>query len=70
MRPTLLIVGGADYGVIELNEEALRRLRAPKVLEIVAGATHLFPEPGALEKVAQLATQWFQRHLCSGASSA
>jgi pimeloyl-ACP methyl ester carboxylesterase len=61
--PTLLIVGGADFGVIELNEEALARLPGPKALEIVPGASHLFPEPGALEGVIDLAAQWFRRHL-------
>lgn len=61
--PTLLIVGGADFGVIELNQQALARLRAAKALEIVPGATHLFPEPGALEAVIVLAAQWFDRHL-------
>jgi pimeloyl-ACP methyl ester carboxylesterase len=61
--PTLLIVGGDDFGVIELNEQALARLRAPKAMEIVAGATHLFPEQGAMEVVIALATQWFERYL-------
>ncbi len=61
--PTLLIVGGADFGVIELNEQALARLRGPKALEIVPGATHLFPEPGALEAVIEHATRWFERYL-------
>jgi dienelactone hydrolase len=61
--PTLLIVGGADHGVIELNEEALARMRGENVLEIVPGATHLFPEPGALERVMDLAGDWFVRHL-------
>lgn len=61
--PTLLIVGGNDFGVIELNQEALGKIRAEKELAVVAGATHLFEEPGALEKVADLATQWFIRHL-------
>ncbi|MFY9830666.1 MAG: dienelactone hydrolase family protein, partial [Rhodoplanes sp.] len=61
--PTLLIVGGADFGVIELNEQALARLRGPKALEIVPGATHLFPEPGALEAVIEHATRWFARYL-------
>jgi fermentation-respiration switch protein FrsA (DUF1100 family) len=61
--PTLLIVGGVDFGVIELNEQALARLRAPKALEIVPGASHLFPEPGALEAVIDLAGAWFERHL-------
>lgn len=61
--PTLLIVGGADYGVIELNQEALARLTAPKALEVVPGATHLFPEPGALDAVVELAANWFLAHL-------
>jgi putative phosphoribosyl transferase len=61
--PTLLIVGGADHGVIELNREAFARLTAPKALEIVPGATHLFPEAGALEAVAELAANWFLKHL-------
>lgn len=61
--PTLLIVGGDDTAVIEMNEEALKRLRCEKELTIVPGATHLFEEPGTLEEVAHLARQWFQRHL-------
>lgn len=61
--PTLLIVGGADYGVIELNEQAFVRLRAPKAVEIVAGATHLFPEPGAMAAVIEQAARWFERYL-------
>jgi putative phosphoribosyl transferase len=61
--PTLLIVGGDDVPVIGMNQEALGRLRAEKKLEIVAGATHLFEEPGALEEVARLATGWFRRYL-------
>lgn len=61
--PTLLVVGGLDYGVIELNEQAFARLKAPKALEIVPGATHLFPEPGALENVIALAARWFSTHL-------
>jgi dienelactone hydrolase len=61
--PVLLIVGGRDLPVIELNREALARIRAEKRLEIVPGATHLFEEPGALEQVAKLATGWFVRHL-------
>lgn len=60
---TLLIVGGADEPVIELNERALLRLHEPKELRIVPRATHLFEEPGALEAVARLASQWFARHL-------
>lgn len=61
--PTLLIVGGDDEVVIDLNEEALTRIRAEKSLEIVPGATHLFEELGTLEKVAELASAWFVRHL-------
>ena len=61
--PTLLIVGGADWQVIELNEQAAERLRGPKKLEIVPGASHLFPEPGALEAVIGHATDWFERYL-------
>ena len=56
--PTLLIVGGDDVPVIELNEEALALLGAPARLEIVPGATHLFEEPGTLEEVARLARTW------------
>ena len=61
--PTLLIVGGADYGVIELNEAALKRLKGVKSLEIIPGATHLFEEPGALEMVVEHAARWFERYL-------
>jgi len=61
--PTLLIVGGNDDMVIELNEQALRLLHCPKDLEIVPGATHLFEEPGTLEEVARLAKEWFVRYL-------
>ncbi len=63
VAPTLLIVGGADSVVIQLNQEALLRLRSPKSLEIVPGATHLFSEPGALNQVAELAGGWFTRYL-------
>ena len=66
--PTLLIVGGIDFGVIELNEQAFARLKGPKALEIVPGASHLFPEPGALEAVIELAERWFKRHLGAGSS--
>jgi putative phosphoribosyl transferase len=61
--PTLLIVGGNDDVVIELNEQALRRLRCRKELVIIPGATHLFEEPGALEEVSRLAKEWFVRYL-------
>ncbi|GIW61479.1 MAG: DeoR family transcriptional regulator [Patescibacteria group bacterium] len=63
VSPTLLIVGGNDYGVIELNERAYKRLQCEKKLEIIPGATHLFEEKGALEKVAKLAAKWFGRYL-------
>jgi putative phosphoribosyl transferase len=61
--PTLLIVGGADEVVLDLNRDALATLRCEKRLEIVPGATHLFEEPGALEQAAELAAQWFQQRL-------
>jgi putative phosphoribosyl transferase len=61
--PTLLIVGGHDELVIQLNESAYAQLRCEKALQIVPGATHLFEERGALEEVARLATDWFQKHL-------
>lgn len=70
LAPTLLIVGGADVGVIELNERAFERLRCIKELHIVPGATHLFEEPGALARVAELAAGWFVRHLAVPAPSA
>lgn len=61
--PTLLIVGGDDSGVIELNQQAYAALGCVKHLAIVPGATHLFEEPGTLEEVARLAAEWFTRHL-------
>jgi dienelactone hydrolase len=61
--PTLLIVGGADEPVIGMNREAMARMTAETRLEIVPGATHLFEEPGALERVAALARDWFLRYL-------
>jgi pimeloyl-ACP methyl ester carboxylesterase len=61
--PTLLIVGGADYDVIPLNERAYRQLRSPKELVLVDRATHLFEERGAIEQVSQLAADWFERYL-------
>ncbi len=60
--PTLLIVGGEDYGVIELNQAAYALLCCDKQLAIVPGATHLFEEPGTLEQAAKLASAWFGRH--------
>jgi pimeloyl-ACP methyl ester carboxylesterase len=61
--PTLLIVGGEDGPVIEMNEAAMRRMRAPVELAIVPHATHLFEEPGTLEEVQRLALDWFTRHM-------
>lgn len=61
--PTLLIVGGDDHGVIELNEQAFEHLQCEKRLAIVPGATHLFEERGTLEQVAELAADWFVAHL-------
>ncbi|MDQ7800302.1 MAG: dienelactone hydrolase family protein [Armatimonadota bacterium] len=63
--PTLLIVGGADEPVLQLNREAFRLLTCEKRLEVVPGAGHLFEEPGALERVADLAADWFARYLAS-----
>lgn len=61
--PTLLIVGGEDHPVLEWNREAYERIRAPKELAVLPGATHLFEEPGALDEVARLAAEWFRRFL-------
>jgi putative phosphoribosyl transferase len=61
--PTLLIVGGADDAVLELNREAATKLRCEWELAVVPGASHLFAEPGALEEVAELAATWFTKHL-------
>ena len=62
--PTLLIVGGDDLTVLELNREALERIgAASKELHVIPGASHLFPEPGALEEVSRLAADWFRTHL-------
>ena len=65
VAPTLLIVGGDDDVVIQLNQDAMRRMEAPVQLEIVPGATHLFEEPGTLERVSELAREWCARHLTS-----
>jgi len=67
--PTLLIVGGDDVPVIELNRAALAQLSCEKQLVIIPGATHLFEEPGALEAVARLARRWFERHLATTSAS-
>ncbi len=61
--PTLLIIGGLDYQVIGLHQEPFDRLQCEKQMVIVPGATHLFEEPGTLERVASLAADWFQKHL-------
>ena len=61
--PTLLIVGGDDDVVLALNEEAYHHLRCPKRIDVIPGATHLFPEPGALEEVARRARDWFLNYL-------
>jgi len=61
--PTLLIVGGDDEPVIEMNRDAMRQMQAHVELEIVPGATHLFEEPGTLERVEQLAADWFAKYL-------
>ncbi|KDR96632.1 Alpha/beta hydrolase family protein [Peptoclostridium litorale DSM 5388] len=61
--PTLLIVGGNDDVVIDLNQKAYEKITAVKELEVIPGATHLFEEPGALEIVAKLAARWFEKYL-------
>lgn len=58
--PTLLIVGGKDTGVVELNQQAFGKLTCEKRFEIIPGATHLFEEPGALQAVAKIAVEWFE----------
>jgi putative phosphoribosyl transferase len=68
--PTLLIVGGADTVVLELNREALGFIDAPKDLAIVPGATHLFEEPGTLDEAARLAAAWFTEHLLRSSPTA
>jgi dienelactone hydrolase len=67
--PTLLVVGGEDTVVIDLNRAALERLRCPKELRIVPGATHLFEEPGTLDIVVGYAREWFTEHLTGRAES-
>ena len=61
--PTLLIVGGADYGVIELNQQAYALMNCEKELTLIHGATHLFEEPGTLQQAAHSAAKWFVQHL-------
>jgi putative phosphoribosyl transferase len=65
--PTLLIVGGADTAVVDVNQAAYEQLACVRQLAIVPGAGHLFEEPGALKRVASLASEWFARHLTQGA---
>lgn len=65
LAPTLLLVGGCDETVLQLNEEAFEKLQCQKELIIIPGATHLFEEPGTLEEVAQSAAHWFQHYLQS-----
>lgn len=67
LAPTLLVVGGADPAILEVNQKALARLRGEKQLDIVPGATHLFEEPGALEAVARLSADWLAEYLQSEA---
>jgi putative phosphoribosyl transferase len=61
--PVLLIIGGEDHPVLPLNEDAYTRMRCEKALRIIPGASHLFSEPGALEKVAAMSAEWFSNHL-------
>lgn len=68
--PTLLVVGGADDVVLALNRRAQARLRCESRLHVVPGATHLFGEPGALEQVARVASEWFTRHFAGAAPAA
>lgn len=68
VSPVLLLVGGNDFGVIELNEDAFAQLKCTKELILVPGATHLFEEPGTLEQVADNAVKWFKIHLDSANS--
>jgi dienelactone hydrolase len=67
--PTLLIVGGFDTPVIQMNRDAMRQMRGAVKLEIVPGATHLFEEPGTLERVAEFAGAWFEHHLQPAAAT-
>jgi putative phosphoribosyl transferase len=63
LAPTLLIVGGEDREVLALNQQAQRQLRGLTSLEVIPGASHLFPEPGAMERVVALTLEWFERYL-------
>ena len=66
--PTLLVVGGDDLQVLDLNVEAARQMTAPVTLHVVEGATHLFEEPGALDEVTDVATAWFREQLAEHAA--
>jgi dienelactone hydrolase len=66
--PTLLIVGGADLDVLDLNRRAMRQMTAPTVIHVVPNAGHLFEEPGALREVTEVASGWFRRHLARAAA--
>jgi putative phosphoribosyl transferase len=68
--PTLMIVGGVDLHVLELNEIAASRMAAPHRVAVVPGANHLFEQPGALERVAELASDWFDEHLAADGETA
>jgi dienelactone hydrolase len=70
LAPTLLVVGGNDEAVLALNRDAATRLRCDHRIEIVAGATHLFEEPGTLDQVARLAAWWFTEHFARRATDA
>ncbi len=61
--PTLLIVGGADRTVLDMNRQAMRQMIVQRELKIIPGASHLFEEPGALDQVAGMASEWFTKHL-------
>jgi alpha-beta hydrolase superfamily lysophospholipase len=65
--PVLLVVGGLDYTVLELNEDAAAKLTCENRVEIVPGATHLFEEPGTLDRVIELAADWFATHFSAAA---
>jgi hypothetical protein len=66
----LLVVGSRDEQVIDFNLQASSRMNCPRQLRLIAGATHLFEEPGTLEEVATLAADWFERHLKRDGQSA
>jgi hypothetical protein len=66
----LLIVGGSDEVVLDLNREAQAAMRSHSALSVVPGATHQFEEPGALDEVARLALEWFEHHLAQPRAAA